>query len=344
MKIAFFEILEVFNGKYEQEKEILEKSFFNSEISYFLEKLSRDNAALVKDTEIVSVFNGSLVDKNIINLLPNLKFINTSTTGFEHVDIDYCKEKGIKVSNIPAYASHTVAEFTFALLLNLSRKIVKANSQLREDDDFVITKLRGFDLKGKTLGVIGTGKIGKNVIKIAKGFEINVVAYDLYPDLVFAKENNFEYKSLDNVIAGSDILTLHTPYNKESHHLINKETISKMKKGVYLINTARGGLIDTEALIWGLKEGIIGGAGLDVLEEERELREEIKILSTPEAHTLKDYKTLLEDHILINMPNVIVTPHVAFYSVEAEAEIIRVTIENVKSFIAGTPINLVETK
>ncbi len=342
MKIAVFE---KFGEGGSIEKKVLEKSFSNEEVSYFAEKLSGENVASVKDTEVISVFNGSLVNKDIIDLLPNLKFINTSTTGFEHIDLNYCQEKGIQVSNVPAYASHTVAEFTFALLLNLSRKILKANSQLREDDDFVITKLRGFDLKGKTLGVIGTGKIGKNVIKIGKGFEMNVVAYDLYPDLVFAKENNFEYKSLDEVVGSSDIITLHAPYTKENDHLINKEVISKMKKGVYLINTARGGLIDTEALIWGLREGIIAGAGLDVLEEERELREEIKILSTPEenqAQNLKDYKTLLEDHVLINMPNVVVTPHIAFYSAEAEAEIVRVTVENIKGFIAGAPINLVK--
>ncbi len=342
MKIAFFETNEVFDGRYEEDKKVLEKSFGDSEISYFTEKLNKENVALAASAEIVSIFNGCLVDKEVIEKLPNLKFINTSTTGFEHIDIDYCRTKGIQVSNVPAYGSIPVAEFTFALLLNLSRKISEANSQLRQSDDFVISQLKGFDLAGKTLGVIGTGKIGKNVIKIAKGFAMNVIAYDLFPDFNFAKENSFEYKSLDEVIVGSDVITVHAPYTKENHHLIGKESISKMKRGVYLLNTARGALIDTEALVWGLKDGIIAGAGLDVLEDERELKEEVKILSSKEAESFKDYKTLLEDHVLINMPNVIVTPHIAFYSTEAEAEIIRVTIENIKGFIAGAPINLVK--
>ena len=192
------------------------------------------------------------------------------------------------------------------------------------------------------MGVIGTGKIGKNVVKIAKGFDMNVIAYDLYPDSAFAKENNFEYKNLTEVVSMSDVITLHTPYNKENHHLLNKKNISLMKKGVYLINTARGALIDTEALLWGLEEGIIAGAGLDVLEDERNLKEEMKILSSGGKEILKDYKILLEDHVLIDMPNVTVTPHIAFYSKEAEEEIMKVTVSNIQGFISGNPTNLVK--
>ena len=192
MKIAFFEIFSEIRSK---EKDALKKFFPNDSVSFFSEKLSQKNADSIKDAEIISVFTNSSVDKDIIDLLPNLKFINTTSTGFDHIDVNYCAKKGIKVSNVPAYGSVTVAEFTFALLLNLSRKVEKANNRLRQDDDFDITALRGFDLKNKTLGVIGTGKIGKNVIKIAHGFGMNVIAYDLYPDLVFAKENNFTYKN-----------------------------------------------------------------------------------------------------------------------------------------------------
>jgi len=202
--------------------------------------------------------------------------------------------------------------------------------------------LRGFDLSGKTLGVIGTGKIGKNVIKIAKGFGMKVIACNLHPDLDFAKEFDFEYKDLPEVVSKADILTLHVPYSKENHHLINKENILKMKKGVYLINTARGELIDTDALIWGLHEGIIAGAGLDVLEGERQLKEEAEILSSTDTLPKREhYKTLLEDHILIDMPNVIVTPHIAFYSKEAEEAIITTTVDNIKGFIESKEINLV---
>ncbi|KKP86965.1 MAG: D-isomer specific 2-hydroxyacid dehydrogenase NAD-binding protein [Parcubacteria group bacterium GW2011_GWC1_35_8] len=339
MKIVFFEI---FNEIQDKEKKALEKLFPNDEVSFFIERLSEENVNSVKDAEIVSVFTNSSVNKKVIDSLPKLKFINTSSTGFEHIDTDYCARKGIKVSNVPAYGSVTVAEFVFALLLNLSRKVEKANNQLRQEDNFNIDALRGFDLKGKILGVIGTGKIGKNVIKIARGFGMNVIAYDLYPDLVFAKENNFEYKSFVEVISNSDVITLHTPYTKENHHLINKENIIKMKEGVYLINTARGALIDTESLLWGLKKGIIAGAGLDVLEDERNLKEEIKILTSGKINAIKNYKTLLQDHALIDMPQVIVTPHIAFYSKEAEEEIMKVTVSNIAGFISNNPINLVK--
>ncbi len=335
MKIAFFELFKL-------EQEVIKNFFLDYDIFYSEEKLTLENVSLYKEVEIISVFTNSLINKEIIDLLPNLKFINTSSTGYDHIDIAYCTTKGIQVSNVPAYGSNTVAEFAFTLLLSLSRKIIKANSQLRQDDSFNIIPLRGFDLKGKTIGVIGTGKIGKNVIKIAKGFGMEIIAYDLYPDMAYAKENNFIYKTLPEVLAEADIVTLHAPYNKGDKHLINKENITTLKKGAYLINTARGELIETEALIWALKEGIIAGAGLDVLEGERDLKEEIKVLSSSQAEGLRDYKILVEDHILIDMPNVIVTPHIAFYSKEAEEEIIKTTEANIKGFIEGKLQNLVK--
>jgi D-lactate dehydrogenase len=336
MKIIFFEV-----PKGEQSTFI--QAFPGAEVSFYEEKLSEDNVSLIKDAEVVSVFVNSEVDKNIIDLLPNLKFIATRSTGFDHIDCEYAKTKGVSVSNVPAYGSYAVAEFAFGLLLNLSRKINQANNHLCEGADFNIFSLQGFDLRGKTIGVIGTGKIGKNSIRIAKGFSMNILAYDLHPDMAFAQELGFEYKTLPEVLAESDVITLHAPYFKENHHMINKENISIMKKGVYLINTARGELIDTDALIWGLKEGIIAGAGLDVLEGERELKEEIEIVSCPDkAERVKDYKTLLEDRVLIDMPNVIVTPHVAFYSKEAEGEIVKGTIDNINGFISGILVNLVK--
>ena len=336
MKIVFFEL-------FKSEQNILQKFFTDHEVFCSEEKLTEENVGLYKEVEIISVFINSGINKKIIDSLPNLKFITTRSTGFDHIDYKYAENKGIKVSNVPAYGSYPVAEFTFALLLTLSRKIYDAYNHLREGADFSIFSLQGFNLHGKTIGVIGTGRIGKNVVKIAKSFNMKVIAYDIYPDLIFAKENNFEYKSLYEVVSQSDILSLHVPYSKENYHLINKENISKMKRGVYLINTARGELIDTQALIWGLKEGIIAGAGLDVLEGERELKEEFEILSSfSKAEKIKDYRTLLEDHMLIDMPNVIVTPHIAFYSKEAGEEIIKITEENIKGFIAGKFQNLIK--
>src|SRR3989344_3847445 len=336
MKIAFFEL-------FKSERNILQKFFTGQEISCSEEKLTEENVGLYKEVEIISVFINSGINKKIIDSLPNLKFITTRSTGFDHIDYKYAENKGIKVSNVPAYGSYPVAEFTFALLLTLSRKIYDAYNHLREGVDFSIFSLQGFNLHGKTIGIIGTGRIGKNVVKIAKSFNMKVIAYDIYPDLIFAKENNFEYKSLYEVVSQSDILSLHVPYSKENYHLINKENISKMKRGVYLINTARGELIDTQALIWGLKEGIIGGAGLDVLEGERELKDEIEILSSPASgRHIEDYKTLLEDRLLIDMPNVTITPHIAFYTREAVAEILKTTILNIKGFLSNSMINLVK--
>ena len=336
MKIIFFEVPK-------KEQPLFAQAFNGADVSFYEEKLSEDNLNLAKDAEVISIFVNSEINKEIIDVMPALKFIATRSTGFDHIDCEYAKTKGITISNVPAYGSYTVAEFAFGLLLNLSRKIFLANNHLREGADFNIFSLQGFDLRGKTIGVIGTGKIGKNVVHIAKGFSMNVLAYDLHPDMAFAQEMSFEYKTLPEVLEQSDVVTLHAPYFKENHHLINKENISLMKKGVYLINTARGELVDTDALVWGLKQGIIAGAGLDVLEGERELKEEIEIVSSPEkAERIKDYKTLLEDRVLIDMPNVIVTPHVAFYSKEAEGEIIKGTIDNIQGFISGSPLNLVK--
>src|SRR3989338_3878073 len=335
MKIVFFEIPK-------EEQPFFSQSFGGAEVSFFEEKLNENNIEKAKDAEIVSVFINSIVSKDIIDLLPKLKFITTRSTGFEHIDLEYCAVRGIKASNVPSYGSHTVAEFTFSLILNLSRNIINANNHLRDSMDFnFYSSLRGFDLQGKTLGVIGTGRIGKNVIKIARGFEMNVVAYDIFPDEKFSAENNFTYKSLLEVFGESDIITIHTPYTKENYHLINKENISKMKKGVYVVNTARGALIDTEALIWGINEGIIAGAGLDVLEGERDLKIENEIVSSGDSPQI-DYKIIVEDQILIDMPQVIVTPHIAFYSKEAEGEIIKTTIENINGFILGNMQNLIK--
>ena len=335
MKIVFFEIPKV-------EQSFFSQSFSEMEVSFFEEKLNENSFEKAKDAEIVSVFINSIVSKDIIDLLPKLKFITTRSTGFEHIDLEYCSAKGIKVSNVPSYGSHTVAEFAFSLILNLSRKIINANNHLRDSMDFnFYSSLQGFDLQGKTLGVIGTGRIGKNVIKIAKGFEMNIVACDSYPDLIFAKENNFTYKSLLETFGESDIITIHTPYTKENYHLINKENISKMKKGIFIINTARGALIDTEALIWGINEGIIAGAGLDVLEGERDLKIKKEIVGFDNSLQI-DYKMMVKDQILIDMPQVIVTPHIAFYSKEAEGEIIKTTVENIRGFISGNIQNLVK--
>lgn len=336
MKVILFEVPK-------HEHDILKERLTGHEILCIEDKLTNENLPLAKDYEVISVFINSILSKEIISSLPNLKYIVTRSTGYDHIDVTFARSLNIEVSNVPAYGSNTVAEFTFGLLLNLSRKIHLANEKLKEDADFSIYNFRGFDLRGKTIGIIGTGKIGKNMAHMALGFNMKVIAYDLYPDMEFANLHNITYKTFDEIIKESDIISLHAPYNKENHHLINKEKVEMMKKGVYILNTARGELIDTDALIFGLDQGIIAGAGLDVLEGERELKEEFDILASKErSESVKDYKTLLESRMLINLKNVIVTPHIAFYSKEAEEEIINTTVLNINSFNTGNILNKVK--
>ena len=333
MKAVFFEVKN-------HEEEILSPLLAGVERVFSPEKLTAKAVGLAQEAEIVSVFVDSEVSADIIGALPKLKLIATRSTGYDHIDRAFAKTKNIAVANVPSYGARTVAEFAFGLILNLSRKIFNAKHQLVESDNFEIERLEGFDLYGKTLGVVGTGKIGKNMIRIAQGFGMNIIAYDVRPDEEFAQEQNIKYASLDELLAAADIITLHAPYLKETHHLINSANITKIKKGAYLINTARGELVDTDALFKALASGQIAGAGLDVLESERQLKEEAELLTrTPEK--IKDIKTLLQNHVLINLPNVIITPHIAFFSKEAHEEILKTTAENIKAFIAGSAINLV---
>lgn len=312
-----------------------------SDAVFYEEKLTLANIDKALDADILCVFINSEIKKEIIDALPNLKYIVTRSTGYDHIDGAYAKEKNISVSNIPSYGSNTVAEFTFGLILNLSRKIFQASHQIKEGSHFELSKLKGFDLNGKTLGVVGTGRIGKNVIHMAKGFNMNILAYDLFPNAEYATEQNIKYVTLDELLSNSDIITMHAPYTKENHHMINKENIIKIKKGAYIVNTARGELIDTEALLLGIQSGILSGVGLDVLEGERELKEEFHLKYSDEHNNI-NYKTLLENHVLINIPEVIITPHVAFYTEEAENEIVNTTVENIKSFEQGQIKNTIK--
>lgn len=323
------------------EKEVLTKEFNEQNLIFTRDKLSKENIHNFKDVEILSIFICSELNKEIIDSLPNLKFITTRSTGYDHIDIAYCQEKGILVANVPEYGTKTVAEWTIGLMLNLLRKIYYAIDQVKEVESFDLSNLRGEELCGKTLGVIGTGKIGKEVIKLAKALGMDILAYDIYPDEKFAQEQNIDYVSLEELLKNSDVITLHVNLNPSTYHLINKENIKLIKPGAYLINTARGGIVETEALIYALKEGILKGAALDVLEEETEIKEELEILAREDLRS-QDIKTLWHDHILMKMPNVLITPHNAFNSKEAVERILKTTIENIKGFLEGKPINIIK--
>lgn len=336
MKITFY-----YNEDWEREyfeKGISQEANFEVE---FLKGRIQDHPDLKDEqTEILSVFVGSKITGKILDNFPNLKYINTRSTGFDHIDIEEAKKRGIKISNVPAYGSQTVAEFAFALLLTISRKIFPAYDQILEKGDFNKEALRGFDLNGKTLGIVGVGKIGLNVIKIANGFGMSVIAFDKNPDEKLAQENNFEYVDFNNLLEKADIISLHLPYNSHTHHFINKEAFAKMKKGVVLLNTSRGGVIDTEALVEALKEEKLAGAGLDVLEAEIYMGKELDLLQDGNSKD-SDIETVLHNHYLIDHPNVIITPHNAFNTKEAIERIFDTSIENIKAFQKGEDLNLI---
>lgn len=306
----------------------------NCELIFFPEPLTNETASRAHDAVMLSVFVKSSVTREVIDQLPNLKLITTRSTGYDHIDWEYAKSKGIPTANVASYGAHTVAEFAFGLLLMVSRKLYPACHQLREGLDFTQSTLQGFDLNGKILGVVGTGRIGRNVIGIAQGFGLKVLAYDTHPDSAFARSVDITYASLPDLLARSDIVTLHVPYMKETHHLIGTEQFSRMKKGAYLINTARGEIVDTEALVEALRTGVLAGAGLDVLEGERELRDEFELLHHA-THPV-DFRTLAANHLLIDLPNVIVTPHIAFNTREAMHEIMATTAQTIRNFVTGT--------
>ena len=327
MKIAFYEIKD-------WEKDYVQ-SELEHEFSFFNLTLNEDN---VVDAEIVSVFIYSKLDKEMLSKFPNLKMIVTRSTGFDHIDLDECKKRGILVTNVPSYGENTVAEHTFALILSLSRNIHR--SYVRQlKNDYSAEGLKGFDLKGRTLGVVGAGRIGLHLIRMAKGFGMNVVAFDVNKDNFISEVLGFEYVDFDTLLATSDIISLNVPYNEHTHHLINEDSIQKIKKGAILINTSRGAVVDTPALIKAIDQGIIGGAGLDVLEGERLIKEEKQVLH--EKDKSEALKTLAKEHELLGKDNVVFTPHIAFYSQEALQRIISKTVDNIKGYIKGKNINVV---
>ena len=301
--------------------------------------LRSGNAVQHADADIVSTFIYSELGKGVLQQLPALKLVATRSTGFDHIDTAYCAAHGIKVSNVPSYGENTVAEHTFALLLAISHRLPEAIDRAQRGH-FSPEGLQGFDLAGKTLGVVGTGNIGRHVIRIAKGFGMDVVAFDARPDLQLATELGFRYAGFDELVAVSDVITLHLPSLPETRHMISWRSLARMKNGVVLLNTARGDLIDTRALIQGLRSGKVAAAGLDVLPDEPMIREEAELICSMfcDQHDLRD---LVADHVLLRMPNAIVTPHSAFNTREAVDRIVQTTVENIAGFVAGAPKNIV---
>ena len=330
---AFFEL--------EQwEQEYLKTRLPRAIVPFFFNRaLSQSALKKIRACEILSVFIYSEITEKIITNLPSLKLIHTCSTGFNHIDIHAARKRGIAVTHVPYYGENTVAEHSFALLLSLARKTHLSYAKTIRAD-FSIKSLRGFDLAQKTLGIIGMGHIGLHSARIARGVSMKVQAYDPYPNQLIAKKYAFCYVTLEKLLKTSDVIFLHCPLNEKTHHLINKQNIKLLKKGAVLINTSRGQVVDTEALIYALDHGILKAAGLDVLESECVIVDEKQILhhKIPQGC---DLKTVVENHLLLQYDNVLITPHNAFNTEEALTRILDTTITTIASFIRGRMINRV---
>ncbi|HEY0647545.1 hydroxyacid dehydrogenase [Phenylobacterium sp.] len=304
------------------------------------ERLTSELVDGFSDAEIVTTFIWSDLSAAVLRRLPKLRLIATRSTGFDHIDLDHCRKAGVTVCNVPDYGDHTVAEHVFALLLAFSRRIVQAAERTRRGD-FSEAGLRGFDLAGKTLGVVGAGRIGRRVAGIARGLGMHVIAFDLRPDPEAAAALGFRYAPLAELLASADVVSLHLPGGAGSHHLLGEPELARMKPGAVLINTSRGGVVDGEALVRALASGHLAGAGLDVVAEEGALREEAEIFRTQATVSTERLRALVADHALLSLPNVIVTPHIAYDSREAVERIIDTTLANIAAFEAGAPQNVV---
>ncbi|MFZ5673241.1 MAG: hydroxyacid dehydrogenase [Pseudomonadota bacterium] len=292
------------------------------------------------DVEVVSPFITSRVDADVIDRLPALRLIATRSAGYDHIDLAACRRHGIAVSNVPDYGDATVAEHAFALLLALARNIVDSVEHTRRGG-FSMARVRGLELRDKVLAVIGTGRIGRRGIEIANGFGMTVLAFDQKEDAEAAARLNFNYGVLHEVLAQADVVTLHVPSSPATVGLIGEPEFAAMKGGVILINTARGNVVDTEALVRALAAGKVRAAGLDVLPYEPLIREEAEIFRRETPLAASDLQGLVANHVLLRFPNVLVTPHNAYNTDAALRRIIETTLANIEAFAEGRPANLV---
>lgn len=303
------------------------------------------NAATVSahaEADVISPFVNSKLSATVLAALPHLKLIATRSTGYDHIDLDYCQSHGITICNVPDYGDSTVAEHVFALLLAVARHVPESVERTRRGN-FRQSGLRGFELHGKVMGVVGTGRIGRKVIEIANGFGMTVLAFDLQPNYEAAQRFAFRYSDLDEVLKAADIVTLHVPATPATIGMISDREFGLMKPGAVLINTARGNIVDVPALVRALAEGRLKAAGLDVLPEEPLIREEAEVFRADAPAIGYDLKALVANHVLLRFPNVIVTPHNAYNTDSAVRRIIETTLGNIQAFARGEPRNVVGT-
>ncbi len=292
-------------------------------------RLEQDTASAAAGSKAACIFVNDGADRITLESLAALgvRHLALRCAGFNNVDLKAAKESGISVTRVPSYSPHAVAEHAVALLMTLNRKIHRSYNRVREFN-FSLSGLVGFDLFGKTVGVVGTGKTGRLLAEILRGFKMRVLAYDLYPNEEWAKANEIQYVALERLIQESDVISLHAPLTPESAYLINEQSLAQMKRGVYIVNVSRGRLIHTKSLIEALKSGQVGGVALDVYEEEEGV-----FFEDLSSEVLQDDELAR----LMTFPNVLITSHQAFLTHEALTEISRVTVENISHFLSGTP-------
>lgn len=331
MKIVFFDI-----KNYERSYFEGNLIFENCEILYYKEPLLNTEFLdeKVYDAEIICVFTSSRLGENILSKFKNLKLICTRSVGFSHIDTDYCKNHSIKIATTPHYGDNTVAEFSFALLLDLVRDISIAAHDVRYGD--VKANYTGLELAGKTIGIYGTGAIGSKSVRIAKGFDMNIIACDIIHNDELVDTYGVKYVSIENLCENSDIIMLHSPLTKDNFHIFDAGKFNLMKPNTIIINTARGELIDTKALYNALLQKKIKGAALDVVECEELFVTNNDVFENNENQECLR-KTLI-NHVLLNLRNVIITPHMAYDSVEATSRILELTLQNLDEFLKNEQI------
>jgi len=324
-KIAFF-------GVKTWEREAIEREIVRLPaygIGIF-EKEVQDDLDLAAKYDVISTFIYSNLDKEVLKKLPKLKMVAARSTGTDHVDVDECMKRSIVVKNVPEYGSRTVAEYAVALMMAITKKIIPAHQSV-ENGEFSPEGLTGIDLFGKTLGVVGVGKIGQNVVKLGRALGMRVIGVEKKRDEKMAKRLGFRYTSLEECLKEADVVSLHVPSIPATYHLINKQNIKLMKKGSYLINTCRGPVAESSALVWALNNKILAGVGLDVVEEENKV-ESISVVMTDETKKA-DLQDILSFHLLRDRDDVVITPHNAFNTKEAIGRIVATTVDNIIQFI-----------
>jgi D-lactate dehydrogenase len=315
MKIAIFSIHNFDKPFFEKIKNS------NHELVYFQEQLSKETAHLAKDFVAIAIFTSDNADEEVLQLLHSygVKFIALRSVGYDHVDIDKATELQMKVANVPEYSPFAIAEHTIAMILALNRKLIIADNRVKRHD-FSLGGLTGFDLNGKTVGIIGTGRIGSVLAKILHGFGCKLLAYDKIEENALKSKYDLRYTSLDELCQQSDVISLNLPLNKDTKYMINDQQIALMKNGIMLINTARGGIVNTQSVINALKSGKIGAFGMDVYENEK------GIFFYDHSHSILQDDTLA---LLATFSNVLITAHQAFLTNEALEGIVSTTLQNI---------------